>query len=214
MTMTTKLIAATMALLVAALMMAVPAVPVSAQHDSGAGETYTFSSEIQSITGNPIFGTPIMYGGEPGHSVTFFEKFTLRNGNSVEEHNIVHWGPGQIEFNRNGGLRFLGGSVRIFSFGNCIPVGSVDILLDDLAQFDCDWFKTENTFMRNLIPSSDSANGFDGWIANLTSDITDGGGRFKWADGMLQQHFAGTLDFDTPNILDLKGTNRGLFTTE
>jgi hypothetical protein len=214
MTMTTKLIAATMALLVAVLMMAVPAVPVSADDDSGAGETYTFSSEIQSITGNPFFGTPIIYGGEPGHSVTFFEKLTLRYGNSVEEHNVVHWGPGQVEFNRNDGVRFHGGSVRIFSFDDCIPEASVDILLDDLAQFDCDWFKIGNTFHRNLLPSSGNANGFDGWIMNLTHDITDGGGRFKWANGMFQQHLAATWDVNDPNLLDIKGTSRGLFTTE
>ena len=100
------------------------------------------------------------------------------------------------------------------SFGNCITEGSVDILLDDLAQFDCDWFKIENGVMRNLTQLRDSANGFDGWIMNLTSDITDGGGRFKGADGTYHIQFAATVDFTTTNILDLKGTGRGQFTTE
>ena len=180
-----------------------------------AGETYTFSSQILSITGNPFFGTPITYGGDPNrHSVTTYEKFTLRKGASVEEHNIVHWGPGQNEYYRNGGVRFQGGSVRIMSFGNCIPEGSVDILLDDLAQYDCDWRLMENTVMRNLIQSTGSASGFDGWIMNLKSDITDGGGRFKGAEGKFHIQLAATWDVNDPNLLDLKGTGRGRFTTE
>jgi hypothetical protein len=214
-----------MALLVAALTTAVAVVPASAHTEAGngqsaplgsAGETYTFSSEIQSITGNPIFGTPITYGGDPDrHSVTMYQNLTLRKGNSVEEHNVVYWGPGQNEFKRNGGVRFHGGSVRIMSFGDCIPEGSVDILLDDLAQFDCDWFKTENDLMRNLIQSSGGANGFDGWIMNLTADITDGGGRFKGAAGTFHVQLAATWDPENnPNLLDLEGTFRGQFRAE
>jgi hypothetical protein len=143
-----------------------------------------------------------------------YEKFTLRKGASVEEHNTVHWGPGQIEYYRNRGVRFLGGSVRIMSLGNCIPEGSVDILLDDLAQYDCDWLKIENAVMRNLIQATDSANGFDGWIMNLTSDITDGGGRFKGAEGEFHIKLAATWDVNDPNLLDLNGTGRGVFTSE
>jgi hypothetical protein len=143
-----------------------------------------------------------------------YEKFTLRKGASVEEHNIVHWGPGQNEYYRNGGVRFQGGSVRIMSFGNCITEGSVDILLDDLAQYDCDWLKIENAVMRNLIQATDSANGFDGWIMNLTSDITDGGGRFKGAEGEFHIKLAATWDVNDPNLLDLNGTGRGVFTSE
>jgi hypothetical protein len=223
-----KLIAATMVLGLGAALVA--AVPASAHPDSGDGlrvpsvdaargsrngETYTFSSEILSITGNPFFGTPITYGGDPNrHSVTMYEKFTLRKGKSVEEHSIVHWGPGNNEFDRNGGVRFQGGSVRIMSFGDCIPEGSVDILLDDLAQYDCDWLRMENAVMRNLVQSTSSANGFDGWIMNVTSDITDGGGRFKGAEGKFHIQLAATWDSNAPNLLDLKGTGRGQFTSE
>jgi hypothetical protein len=178
-------------------------------------ETYTFSSQIMSITGNPFFGTPITYGGDPNrHSVTIYEKFTLRNRDSVEEHDTVHWGPGQIAFSGNRGVTFMGGAVRIMSFGNCIPEASVDILLDDLAQYDCDWFRIENAVMRNLIQATDSANGFDGWIMNLRSDITDGGGRFKGAEGKIHIQFAATWDLNDPNLLDLNGTWRGTFTSE